>query len=99
MRRTWSNVGPGNASDSELMAWAATNLYLVLTADLDFGAILAASKGSAPSVVLLRSDILAPNAIGTSVILALRQAEQELSDGALMSIDAAHARLRILPIT
>jgi predicted nuclease of predicted toxin-antitoxin system len=34
-------VGPGNAPDSVLMQWAAERDYVVLTADLDFGAILA----------------------------------------------------------
>ena len=37
----WSMVGPGNAPDSVLMQWAAERDYVVLTADLDFGAILA----------------------------------------------------------
>jgi predicted nuclease of predicted toxin-antitoxin system len=94
----WSEIGSGDASDFELMAWAGENGYVVLTADLDFGAILAASKRSGPSVVQLRSDILTPHAIGNAVIRALQQARQELSDGALMSFDAAHARLRILPM-
>jgi predicted nuclease of predicted toxin-antitoxin system len=94
----WSEIGSGDASDIELMAWAARNGYVVLTADLDFGAILAATKRFGPSVVQLRSDILTPQAIGDAVIRALHQARQELSDGALISIDAAHARLRILPI-
>ena len=94
----WSEIGSGNATDSELMGWAAKNGYVVLTADLDFGAILAASKGSGPSVIQLRSDILTPRAIGGAVTLALRQAEQELIEGALISVDAARARLRILPL-
>jgi predicted nuclease of predicted toxin-antitoxin system len=80
------------------MVWAAENGYVILTADLDFGAILAASKGLGPSIVQVRSDILTPRAIGNAVVLALRQARQELIEGALISIDAARARLRILPL-
>jgi predicted nuclease of predicted toxin-antitoxin system len=94
----WSKIGSGDASDSELMTWAAKSDYVILTADLDFGAILAASKRAGPSVVQLRSDILTPQAIGDTVIRVLRQARQELSDGALISVDPAHARLRILPL-
>jgi len=35
----WSEVGPGSAPDAELMQRAAERNYVVLTADLDFGAI------------------------------------------------------------
>ena len=36
----WSTVGQANARDSEIMAWAAANKYIVVTHDLDFSAIL-----------------------------------------------------------
>jgi predicted nuclease of predicted toxin-antitoxin system len=94
----WSNVGSKSATDSELMQWAAENDHIILTADLDFGAILAATHGIKPSVVQVRSDLLSPGAVGGAVLRAVRQAHQELLDGALISIDAAHARLRILPL-
>jgi len=94
----WSAIGSGAETDSELMRWAAENGHVVLTADLDFGAILAASKRRQPSIVQIRSDLLAPHAIGHAVILALRQARQNLVEGALISVDAARARLRILPL-
>jgi predicted nuclease of predicted toxin-antitoxin system len=35
----WSNVGSKSATDSELMQWAAENDHIILTADLDFGAM------------------------------------------------------------
>jgi predicted nuclease of predicted toxin-antitoxin system len=94
----WSNVGSKSATDSELMQWAAENDHIILTADLDFGAILAATHGIKPSVVQVRSDLLSPGAVRGAVLRAVRQAHQELLDGALISIDAAHARLRILPL-
>ena len=37
----WSTLGAKNAPDSEIMACANANDYVVLTHDLDFGAILA----------------------------------------------------------
>ncbi|HET7849773.1 MAG TPA: DUF5615 family PIN-like protein, partial [Pseudolabrys sp.] len=74
----WSETGSARATDLELMTWAAEHNYVILTADLDFGAMLAASKGNSPSVVQVRSDILTPPAIGTAVIRALTQAKQEL---------------------
>ena len=94
----WSMVGPHNASDQEIMAWALANDYVLMTHDLDFSAILAANKGSKPSVVQIRGDNISPDAIGAKVILSLRQMKSELEGGALLSIDAKRTRLRILPL-
>jgi len=94
----WSHVGLHSAPDADVMDWATKNEQVVLTADLDFGAILAASKGRRPSVILLRSDIPTPSATGSIVVLALRESASELAEGALISLDARHARLRILPM-
>jgi predicted nuclease of predicted toxin-antitoxin system len=94
----WSQVGAGNAHDSDVMKWAASHDHVVLTSDLDFGAILAATQNRRPSVLQLRSDILTPQAIGPAVLVAIRQTHRELSEGAIVSIDAARARLRLLPL-
>jgi predicted nuclease of predicted toxin-antitoxin system len=95
----WSTVGAADAADTEVMQWAVTRSYILLTADLDFGAILAATQGTRPSVIQIRSDLLTTGAIGAAVVTAIRQTEQELLTGALISIDAGRARLRILPLT
>ncbi|MGD9922588.1 MAG: DUF5615 family PIN-like protein [Pseudorhodoplanes sp.] len=95
----WSAIGRGNESDAELMRWAAEHEHVVLTADLDFSAILAATQRQHPSVIQIRADVLTPAAIGERVIAALRQARDELERGAILSIDAERARLRILPFS
>ncbi len=41
-----SALGAGNAPDLEIMAYAKTNDYVVLTHDLDFAAILAATQAT-----------------------------------------------------
>jgi predicted nuclease of predicted toxin-antitoxin system len=46
----WSRVGRMDAADIEIMAYAAKHDYVVLTHDLDFSAILAATQGIKPSV-------------------------------------------------
>lgn len=94
----WSAVGRPNASDHELMAWAIADGRTVLTADLDYPAILAAARLHLPSVLLLRSDALNPEIMAEHVLNALALAEKELRSGAIVSIDAARARLRILPL-
>ena len=71
---------------------------VVLTHDLDFSAILAATKGEKPSVVQIRSEDVSPEGIGKSVIEALRQMSDLLEQGALLTVDPVRARLRVLPL-
>jgi predicted nuclease of predicted toxin-antitoxin system len=56
----WSFVGAATTPDSEIMAYARAHGYVVLTHDLDFSAILAATQGTKPSVVQIRSAIRKP---------------------------------------
>ena len=94
----WSTLGERNAPDTEIMAFAAANDYVVLTHDLDFGAILAATQGEKPSVVQLRAEDVSPDVIGAPVVLALRQMAAELEAGALVTVDPNRTRLRVLPL-
>jgi len=94
----WSELGAGNAPDSEIMAYALENDFVVLTHDLDFSAILAATHGLKPSVVQLRSDDVSPDVIGPQVLTAIRQMKAELQDGALITVDTNRVRIRVLPL-
>jgi predicted nuclease of predicted toxin-antitoxin system len=94
----WSMLGMHNAPDSEIMAYARVHDYVVLTHDLDFGAILAVTHGEKPSVVQIRADDVSPDVIGKQVIIALQQMLVELVAGALLTIDPSRTRLRLLPL-
>lgn len=94
----WSDVGPPDAPDEILLGWAAENGRVLLTSDLDFGAILAATGGRRPSVVQVRSDRLDPEAIGPLVVAGLGEADAALAAGALVSIEPGRARIRVLPL-
>lgn len=94
----WSNHGAKNAPDAEIMLYARTNDYVVLTHDLDFSTILAATHGEKPSVVQIRAEDVSPKAIGKQIIAALKQMESELLEGALLTIEPTRTRLRILPL-
>lgn len=94
----WSEVGRANAKDSEIMIYARTNDCVVLTHDLDFSAILSATQGTRPSVVQIRSEDVSPDVIGMQVIAALRQMQDELAAGALLTVDPHRTRLRLLPL-
>ena len=94
----WSTLGAANAPDVEIMTFARVNGYVVLTHDLDFSAILAATHGLKPSVVQIRSEDVNPDVIGKLVVDALRQMNADLNNGALLTIGTNRTRLRILPL-
>ncbi len=94
----WSQIGASNADDREIMAYAKTNGFVVLTNDLDFGSILAATGGHAPSVVQIRTDDCRMEKIGTIVTDAINTAKDQLTEGALVTIDATRMRITTLPI-
>jgi predicted nuclease of predicted toxin-antitoxin system len=95
----WSSLGKGDEPDSQIMAYAAKRGYVVLTADMDFSAILAATHGEKPSVVQLRTGDVTPQVAGQRLIAALRYMERELESGALLTIDKRQIRIRMLPLT
>jgi predicted nuclease of predicted toxin-antitoxin system len=96
--RHWCEIGAPGAADSEILDWASANGYVVLTHDLDFGAILAATGNDSPSVVQLRGQDVMPAAMGSCAIMAVKQFEEALKAGALVVVDAGRARARLLPL-
>jgi len=96
--RHWSFIGPANAPDRTLFDYAAQHDMVILTHDLDFGAILAAGGGAKPSVVQVRGLDLRPEQAAPSVVAALKQTISELKNGALVTVDSRRTRIRILPL-
>ena len=94
----WSTIGDPRERDTVIMEWARANGYIVFTHDLDFGSLLAATQVDAPSVIQVRTQDILPSSIENLVISALSQFELELESGALLTVNQAQSRVRILPI-
>ena len=94
----WSQVGDPGASDKEIMDWAAAHHYIVFTHDLDFGTMLAFSRGTGPSVIQVRAENILPDYLGDTVIAAPTRHETDLLSGALVVVDESRSRVRVLPI-
>ncbi len=94
----WSAVGQATARDSQIMAYAAANQYVVVTHDLDFSAILAVTHGKKPSVVQIRCEDVSAEIIGKQTVAALRHLQADLEAGALLTIEPDRTRLRSLPL-
>jgi predicted nuclease of predicted toxin-antitoxin system len=94
----WSTVGRAEAPDEEVLAWAQDRGFVVVTSDLDFSAILAASGAEGPSVLQIRSQALSPRFLREVLLAALRHFESHLREGALVSLDEKRSRARVLPL-
>jgi predicted nuclease of predicted toxin-antitoxin system len=94
----WSEIGDVHADDREIFDWAAKNDYLVFTHDLDFSAILAATNAGKPSVVQVRIQNVLPEALAPRFIILLKQYADDLAAGAILTIDPANAKVRVLPL-
>ncbi len=96
--RHWSQIGAPNASDEAIMLWCRENGYVVFTHDLDYGILLHATAAQSPSVIQVRSDDVDPKALAPSVLMALRQAQSEIENGALITIYMDRHRITLLPL-
>ena len=94
----WSNVGAHSAPDHEILKYASAFGFTVLTHDLDFSAILSATKARKPSVIQIRSQVPNHQTMGSQVVNAIEQNAKELSQGVLLTIDQKITQIRLLPI-
>lgn len=91
-------MGDPRASDATIMAWARRGGHVVFTHDLEFSALLAATQASGPSVIQVRAQDVLPDAIGEDVVRVLGTRATMIEEGAVVTIDKAGSRVRVLPI-
>jgi predicted nuclease of predicted toxin-antitoxin system len=91
--------GLGGALDEEIFDLAAAEARAVVSADTDFGTLLALRQESKPSVVLFRGATPRRPAGQAALLLAnLPSFETELLRGAIVVIEPGRIRVRMLPI-
>jgi predicted nuclease of predicted toxin-antitoxin system len=79
------------------MAWSLANQHVVFTHDVDFGTMLALTRALGPSVLQVRAQNVLPDHMGPIVVAALRQHDADFVAGALVVVDQARRRVRVLP--
>lgn len=94
----WSSIGPPDAPDRRLLEHAFGHGRVLLTQDLDFGALLAQGGEHSPSVIQFRAQAVLPVDIGAQLLAALNAAEAHLSAGAMVTIDPVAHRITLLPL-
>jgi predicted nuclease of predicted toxin-antitoxin system len=93
-------IGLGAAVDPVIFDRAAAEDRIVVSADTDFGTLLALRQGSKPSVVLFRGATPRHPADQVTLLLAnLPQVEGDLLAGAIVIIEPSRLRVRSLPIS
>ncbi|MDP9361545.1 MAG: DUF5615 family PIN-like protein [Acidobacteriota bacterium] len=92
------DLGNPKAPDTAIMGFAREHGFVVFTHDLDFGNILAATNARGPSVIQVRTQDPTPQIIGDVVVSALRDLRSQLERGALVTLELAKMRSRVLPL-
>lgn len=93
------DIGLLSAPDPEILRAAADAERILLTADADFGALLALGSLASPSVLLLRSaDHLRPFEQASLIVANLPLISEDLEQGAIASLARDRLRVRVLPI-
>ena len=78
----WSMIGPSENADVDICAYAREHEYVLVTNDLDFPQILANTRATTPSVILLRGQPLTPELRGVALLTAMADCANELQSGA-----------------
>ncbi len=95
----WSDVGDGRAPDRVVMDWAVQHGYVVLTHDLDFGSMLAATRAQGPSVIQVRTQDVLPSRLEPLLVAVLEEHQATIEAGALVVVDESRLRIRVLPLS
>ena len=94
-----ADVGLLRANDDEILEFAASNAYVVVTADTDFPMMLALRGADRPSVVLLRQvSELSREEHARLLTANLPRVAADLDSGAIVSLSPVRLAVRNLPI-
>ena len=84
--------------DPDILAKARQEDCILLTHDLDFGELVAASGAKLPSVIIFRLRNMQPAQVNQHLDSVIAQHQDELAQGAVISVTEGQFRVRLLPI-
>jgi predicted nuclease of predicted toxin-antitoxin system len=93
------SLGMSTSSDLAILEAAARNARVVVSADTDFGDLLARTNAGSPSVLLLRrQDLRRASQVAELIMLNLPVIAEDLEAGAIVVLDDDRIRVRRLPL-
>lgn len=94
-----SEVGLSQAEDQQILSVAADEDRIVVTLDADFHSHLALSQATKSSVIPIRIEGLQADEVVALLRTVLRDCDDDLAAGAVISIQQQRIRIRRLPLT
>ena len=91
-------LGLRGQPDEQIMARADQDDRILISADTDFGELLATAPVLAPSVILLRRSDKRATSLAGVILANLGQVADDLTAGALVVIGEKRVRSRLLPV-
>ena len=91
-------VGLKKMPDSDILAKARAENRILLTFDLGFGELGAASGEALPSVISFRLSDERPSAVTPRLFRVITERRADLEAGAIISVEMTRYRVRHLPI-
>jgi len=93
------SIGLQHADDDAIFDRAATEGRILVTADADFGTLLAVRSSRQPSVIQYRGEgSRTPDALARTLLANLPQLVDSFENGCIVTFEPARVRVRLLPI-
>ncbi|MCD6456781.1 MAG: DUF5615 family PIN-like protein [Methanophagales archaeon] len=93
-----NELGMVKSKDRDILEYAKKNDMIVITADLDFGDILAITGYKKPSVIIFRLKDPSPEHVNSLLLPALPRIKDSLDKGSIVVIEDYRIRIRELPV-
>ena len=91
-------IGMSEAEDAEIIQRAREDGRVVTTLDADFHTLLALDEATSPSVIRIRIERLRAQALTELLIGVISECEEELQQGAAVTVEPSRIRIRRLPL-
>jgi predicted nuclease of predicted toxin-antitoxin system len=93
------DLDAAGASDPQIVELALAERRVIISADTDFGALLAQARTTSPSVMLVREVVdRRPTELAQLLVAHIAQLHDQLDAGAMIALTAKGARVRRLPL-
>jgi len=92
------DINMSTAKDSEIIEYSKKHKRIIITLDSDFHTLLALSTASAPSVIRIRIERLKAPDYLPLIQTVIKQCEEDLKYGCVVSVQEKQIRVRRLPI-